>query len=149
MPCFVHVAGAHRRVTCPVVSTWQVRTDAEIDDYIRGSIHSANALTSSCRMGADGDPLAVRAVVVVVYTWRAGVRVCEGEWGRDVRRTRSCDAPAMTSHRCHLHAAPHSRGALFDTWQVLDSELRFIYLFDFIILFDTWQVLDSELRVRG
>lgn len=37
----------------------QVKTDAQIDDYIRSSLHSANALTSSCRMGAEDDPLAV------------------------------------------------------------------------------------------
>eukprot|EP00965_Chrysotila_dentata_P044510 1479818-Pleurochrysis_carterae.AAC.2 len=36
-----------------------VRTDEQIDEYIRGSVHSANALTSSCRMGASSDPMAV------------------------------------------------------------------------------------------
>jgi len=36
-----------------------VRTDDEIDQYIRSSIHSANALTGSCRMGREDDPLAV------------------------------------------------------------------------------------------
>lgn len=36
-----------------------VRTDEQIDDYIRSTIHSANALTSSCRMGRDDDDSAV------------------------------------------------------------------------------------------
>ena len=36
-----------------------VRSDEEIDQYIRSTIHSANALTSSCRMGGADDPLAV------------------------------------------------------------------------------------------
>jgi choline dehydrogenase-like flavoprotein len=36
-----------------------VRTNEQIDAYIRSSIHSANALTSSCRMGAASDPMAV------------------------------------------------------------------------------------------
>jgi len=36
-----------------------VRSDEDIEQYIRSTIHSANALTSSCRMGSDGDTLAV------------------------------------------------------------------------------------------
>jgi len=36
-----------------------VRSDEDIEQYIRSTIHSANALTSSCRMGGDDDPLAV------------------------------------------------------------------------------------------
>lgn len=37
----------------------EVRSDEQIEQYIRDSVHSANALTSSCRMGAADDPLAV------------------------------------------------------------------------------------------
>ena len=36
-----------------------VQSDAEIDAYVRGSVHSANALTGSCRMGGDHDSGAV------------------------------------------------------------------------------------------
>ena len=36
-----------------------VQSDAEIDDYVRRTVHSANALTGSCRMGHDNDPNAV------------------------------------------------------------------------------------------
>jgi choline dehydrogenase-like flavoprotein len=36
-----------------------VSSDEEIDQYIRSSIHSANALTGSCRMGHESDALAV------------------------------------------------------------------------------------------
>jgi len=36
-----------------------IRSDEEIEQYVRSSIHSANALTSSCRMGSASDPLAV------------------------------------------------------------------------------------------
>jgi choline dehydrogenase-like flavoprotein len=36
-----------------------VSSDAEIEQYIRATIHSANALTGTCRIGAKGDPLAV------------------------------------------------------------------------------------------
>jgi len=36
-----------------------VVSDADIDAYVRSTIHSANALTGSCRMGGAEDPLAV------------------------------------------------------------------------------------------
>jgi len=36
-----------------------VQSDEQIDEYIRSSVHSANALTSSCRMGDPSDPAAV------------------------------------------------------------------------------------------
>uniref|UniRef100_A0A7S2IFJ9 Glucose-methanol-choline oxidoreductase N-terminal domain-containing protein n=1 Tax=Haptolina brevifila TaxID=156173 RepID=A0A7S2IFJ9_9EUKA len=36
-----------------------VSSDEEIDDYIRSSVHSANALTGSCRMGRESDESAV------------------------------------------------------------------------------------------
>jgi len=36
-----------------------VKSDAQVDEYIRSSLHSANALTSSCRMGRADDPNAV------------------------------------------------------------------------------------------
>jgi choline dehydrogenase-like flavoprotein len=36
-----------------------VQTDAEIDAYIRSTVHSGNALTGSCRMGPDSDSSAV------------------------------------------------------------------------------------------
>jgi len=36
-----------------------VTSDEAIDDYIRSSVHSANALTGSCRMGRESDSLAV------------------------------------------------------------------------------------------
>ena len=36
-----------------------VQSDDEIDSYIRSTVHSANALTGSCRMGQDADPNAV------------------------------------------------------------------------------------------
>merc|ERR1712050_31471 len=36
-----------------------VVSDDDIEQYVRSTIHSANALTSSCRMGSDDDPLAV------------------------------------------------------------------------------------------
>jgi len=36
-----------------------VSTDDEIDDFIRSSVHSANALTGSCRMGRNDDEGAV------------------------------------------------------------------------------------------
>ena len=36
-----------------------VQSDAEIDEYVRRTVHSANALTGSCRMGHDNDPNAV------------------------------------------------------------------------------------------
>ena len=36
-----------------------VTSDAELDEYIRANVHSANALAGSCRMGGDGDREAV------------------------------------------------------------------------------------------
>ena len=36
-----------------------VRTDEQIDEYIRNTLHSANALTSSCRIGSENDEMAV------------------------------------------------------------------------------------------
>jgi len=36
-----------------------VQSDDEIDSYVRATVHSANALTGSCRMGHDSDPNAV------------------------------------------------------------------------------------------
>ncbi len=30
-----------------------VQTDAELDEYLRNSVHSANALVGSCQMGSD------------------------------------------------------------------------------------------------
>jgi len=36
-----------------------VGSDAEIEDFVRSSVHSANALTGSCRMGSDEDKGAV------------------------------------------------------------------------------------------
>lgn len=36
-----------------------VQSDADIERYVRDTLHSANALTGSCRMGAANDPLAV------------------------------------------------------------------------------------------
>jgi len=36
-----------------------VQSDADIESYVRSSVHSGNALTGSCRMGRDGDAGAV------------------------------------------------------------------------------------------
>ena len=36
-----------------------VVSDADLESYVRSTIHSANALTGSCRMGGAADPLAV------------------------------------------------------------------------------------------
>ncbi|KAL3907101.1 MAG: hypothetical protein SGPRY_010299, partial [Prymnesium sp.] len=36
-----------------------VRSDEDIEQYVRSSVHSANALTGTCRMGRADDPLAV------------------------------------------------------------------------------------------
>jgi len=57
-----------------------VSSDDELDAYIRSSVHSGNALTSSCRIGADGDKRAVLD---------AQLRV------RGVGSLRVCDASAM------------------------------------------------------
>ena len=51
-----------------------VQTDEEIDEYIKNSIHAANALTGTCKMGVGSDAvvgpdLCVRGV--------DGVRVCD------------------------------------------------------------------------
>eukprot|EP00316_Scyphosphaera_apsteinii_P023312 CAMPEP_0119320326 /NCGR_PEP_ID=MMETSP1333-20130426/52130_1 /TAXON_ID=418940 /ORGANISM="Scyphosphaera apsteinii, Strain RCC1455" /LENGTH=577 /DNA_ID=CAMNT_0007327023 /DNA_START=162 /DNA_END=1898 /DNA_ORIENTATION=- len=58
----------------------EVRSDEQIEQYIRDSVHSANALTSSCRMGAADDPMAVLD---------SQLRV------RGVQALRVCDASAM------------------------------------------------------
>ena len=36
-----------------------VQTDSEIEEFIRGSVHSGNALIGTCRMGRDDDSHAV------------------------------------------------------------------------------------------
>ena len=36
-----------------------VSTDAQIDQYIRDSVHTANALVGTCKMGAESDASAV------------------------------------------------------------------------------------------
>ena len=37
----------------------KVKSDAELDDFIATTLHSANAIVGSCRMGMPSDPLAV------------------------------------------------------------------------------------------
>jgi choline dehydrogenase-like flavoprotein len=69
-PAFDAVRGAEK---FPGAS---VKTDAQIDEYIRSSLHSANALTSSCRMGADDDPEAVLDAQLRVRGVR-GLRVAD------------------------------------------------------------------------
>ena len=65
----------------------ETQTDAQLDEYIRRSLHSANALTSSVRMGTDG-PLDSRFRV------------------RGVRGLRVVDASAMPSIPGGQTAAP-------------------------------------------
>lgn len=54
----------------------EVQTDEELDAYITDTIHSANAIVGTCRMGSDGDPLAVcdSQLRVIGVT---GLRVCD------------------------------------------------------------------------
>lgn len=35
------------------MQSFAVQTDGELDEYLRNSVHSANALVGSCRMGSD------------------------------------------------------------------------------------------------
>ena len=42
-----------------VYPTAEVQSDEQIDAYVRNTVHSANALTGSCRMGSVEDPRAV------------------------------------------------------------------------------------------
>jgi choline dehydrogenase-like flavoprotein len=37
----------------------EVKTDAQLDEYISQSVHSSNALVGTCRMGRSDDPMAV------------------------------------------------------------------------------------------
>jgi len=52
-----------------------VVSDAQIDDYIRGSLYTANALTGTCKMGVAGDKSAVVDANLRVIEVK-GVRVC-------------------------------------------------------------------------
>ena len=46
-------------ILCAASEQSAVQSDDEIDSYVRSTVHSANALTGSCRMGADADTSAV------------------------------------------------------------------------------------------
>jgi choline dehydrogenase-like flavoprotein len=51
-----------------------VRTDAEIDEYIKNTIHTANALTGTCKMGTGKDSVVTPDLRV---NGVHGVRVCD------------------------------------------------------------------------
>jgi len=53
-----------------------VQTDRELDSYISDSIHTANALVGTCRMGPTNDPLAVVDPDMKVLGV-SGVRICD------------------------------------------------------------------------
>ena len=44
-----------------------VRTDEQIDEYIRGTLHTSNALVGTCKMGRASDPTAVVAPTLRVH----------------------------------------------------------------------------------
>mmetsp|Transcript_93539 Transcript_93539/g.147136 ORF Transcript_93539/g.147136 Transcript_93539/m.147136 type:complete len:581 (-) Transcript_93539:234-1976(-) len=54
----------------------EVQTDAQLDAYIRESVHTANAIVGTCRMGQATDRLAVCDPEMRVHGVR-GLRVCD------------------------------------------------------------------------
>jgi len=53
-----------------------VTSDKDLDEYIRSSVHTANALVGTCRMGQAQDPAAVVDAAMLVNGVK-GLRVCD------------------------------------------------------------------------
>jgi len=54
----------------------EVQSDADLDEYISESVHTANALVGTCRMGQESDPLTVCDTEMRVKGV-SGLRVCD------------------------------------------------------------------------